>query len=56
MDGENNGTPYFLMDDVVGKIPLFLDLHPSFGCREFQVMAIPKPSQTKALPGTKGVA
>ena len=23
MDGENNGKPYFLMDDLGGKVPLF---------------------------------
>ena len=23
MDGENNGKPYFLMDDLGGKTPLF---------------------------------
>ena len=28
MDGENNGKPYFLMDDLGGKIPLFLVQHP----------------------------
>ena len=30
MDGENNGSkPYFLMDDLGGKQPLFLVQHPS---------------------------
>ena len=23
MDGENNGKPYFLMDDLGGAVPLF---------------------------------
>ena len=27
MDGENNGNPYFLMDDLGGP-PLFLVQHP----------------------------
>ena len=25
MDGENNGKPYFLMDDLGGVFPLFLE-------------------------------
>ena len=53
MDGENNGKPYSLMDDVGGKIPLFLDLHPYFGGREFQVMAIPKPSLPRRCRGRR---
>ena len=29
MDGENNGSkPYFLMDDLGGTVPLFLEGHP----------------------------
>ena len=28
MDGENNGKPLFFMDDLGGKIPLFLVQHP----------------------------
>ncbi len=28
MDGENNGNPYEQMDDLGGKIPLFLVQHP----------------------------
>ena len=32
MDGENNGKPYFLMDDLGGK-PTFLGKHPYIGCK-----------------------
>ena len=27
MDGENNGKPYFLMDDLVGNTPIFGNTH-----------------------------
>ena len=30
MDGENNGTPYFLMDDLGGKPPIFGNTHVNF--------------------------
>ena len=27
MDGENNGKPYFLMDDLGGKLTIFGNIH-----------------------------
>jgi len=31
MDGENNGKPYFLMDDLGGKPTIFGNTHVSYG-------------------------
>ncbi len=43
MDGENHGKPYFLMDDLGGKIPLFLVQHPVPGNK-----LVPKKSATQS--------
>ena len=39
MDGENNGKPYFLMDDLGGKPPIFGNT---------QELPAPQPSNTHA--------
>ena len=44
MDGENNGKPYFLMDDLGGKPPIFGNIHiyiPNIQVWLFPKMGVP---------------
>ena len=55
MDGENNGKPYFLMDDLAGKSTIFGNIHiisSHPGCRFLYSKSFPVAQHDDPQVGT----